>query len=295
LNCGHAHADALSFDLAAGGRTILVDPGTYTYTGSKKFRDWFRSSFAHNTLTLDDCPSSWPGGTFSWKSKANCSLGKWISNDRFDFVSGEHDGYGLAHRYSSATLERSILFLKRDYWIMRDDVIALENHRASLLFHFDSSAKPVVDGGVRDAESGFTIKCFGDGHWLEEDTWVSHCYGQKENAKTCIFSAVLRDGKDIFSFLLPGKAEIEWRVTEIPAQGGNAFTVSGANTMDLVMIRCDERVETLGYVSDSEWLWIRFSNGKVQDIVSLPEKASDSFSTDELGKLYLKLTLSETL
>src|SRR4030095_7967328 len=46
-NCGHAHADALAFELAANGRTQLVDPGTFTYTAAKDLRDWFRSSAAH--------------------------------------------------------------------------------------------------------------------------------------------------------------------------------------------------------------------------------------------------------
>ena len=46
-NCGHAHADALAFELSANGRPLLVDPGTCTYTGAKDLRDWFRSSAAH--------------------------------------------------------------------------------------------------------------------------------------------------------------------------------------------------------------------------------------------------------
>src|SRR5207237_1097227 len=54
INCGHAHADALAFDLAARGRTLLVDPGTYTYTGAGAWRDHFRRTQAHHTLTTDD-------------------------------------------------------------------------------------------------------------------------------------------------------------------------------------------------------------------------------------------------
>ena len=265
LACGHAHADALSFDLAANGRTILVDPGTYTYTGSKELRDWFRGSLAHNTVTLNGNSSSIPSGTFSWKNRAKCTLRRWVSNDRYDFVSGEHDGYDLPQRYFSATLARSILFIKGNYWIIRDEMIASEKHRAHLQFHFDSSAEPVVDGGVREAETGFTIKCFGDGRWLEEKASVSHCYGQKEQSKTCIFSASFEDPDDIFTFLLPRDAESDWSVTEVPVPGGRAFAVSGGKTLDLVIIRPAERFE---------WLWLRFVNEQLQEIVS-PQNDTD--------------------
>jgi heparinase II/III-like protein len=265
LNCGHAHADALAIDVAANGLTLLVDPGTYTYTGSKELRDWFRSSQAHNTLTLDDVSSSIPGGPFSWETKAVCRLQKWISDERFDYVSGECDG----------VLERSILFLKGNYWIVRDKMSSVSEHRGDVWFHFESSAKPFLDGALRDAESGFGIWCFGNGRWVEEDRWISHCYGQREPAKAYAFSVLFRDGDEVFSFLLPQRTETTWQVREIPAQDGRAFEVDGGKTRDLVMIRGDD------------WRWVRASGDEVEEVVALPEM--HSVSEEELQMLSSKM------
>ena len=249
LACGHAHADALSIEVAANGRTTLVDPGTYTYTGSKELRDWFRSSHAHNTITLDDQSSSIPGGAFSWTTKANCRLNGWISNDRFDFVSGQHDGF--MHLQPPATLTREILFLKRDYWILRDHVTSPTEHTGAVRFHFDSGSEP--------GSNTLEIKCFGNGRWIEEESSVSHCYGQRERAKTSVFSANFTTGDDVITFLLPRTTGNEWRVAELEAPDGRAFVVSGAKSQDLVIIRAAQSVE---------WLWIRFVNGEPNEIVS---------------------------
>src|SRR5690242_12592598 len=213
LNCGHAHADALAIDVAATGRTVLVDPGTYTYTGCKEDRDWFRSSQAHNTVTLDEVSSSIPAGPFSWETKATARLRKWISNEQFDYVSGEVSGE------RDGVHERSILFLKGNYWIVRDKISSTNEHRGDLWFHFESSAKPFLNAALRDAESGFAVWCFGpDGRWIEENRSISHCYGQKEQAKAYAFSVVFRDRDEVFSFLLPQSGETAWRVREVPAQ-----------------------------------------------------------------------------
>lgn len=247
LNCGHAHADALSIDLAVRGRTTLVDPGTYTYTGSKELRDWFRSSHAHNTVTVDGESSSVPNGAFSWKTQAGCSLQRWMSNERFDFVSGRHDGF--MRLSDPAMVTREILFLKRDYWIIRDVLSSANPHRVDLWFHFDASP---------DAESMLDIRCLGEGQWVEEEAFVSHCYGQKEPAKAGRFSVTVKGGgDDVITFLLPQQAGVEWKVAEIQAEGGRAFEVSVGNTRDIVMIRA------------GEWVWQRFIDGELQETLSI--------------------------
>lgn len=192
LNCGHAHADALSFELAVNGRTVLVDPGTYTYTGSKELRDWFRSSQAHNTVTLNNVSSSIPDTAFTWKTVSECNLLDWITSADYDFVRGEQSG-----------LVRTIFFRKRKYWIIRDTLKRPSETPADIYFHFNSDTNPCLDDGlIREPASGLTIRTVGNGRWIEENQWVSHCYGQKEPAKVFRYSALLQPGESVYTFLL---------------------------------------------------------------------------------------------
>ena len=48
----HAHADALSLQLWVDGRSVVVDPGTFTYEPGSD-RDWFRGTRAHSTVAID--------------------------------------------------------------------------------------------------------------------------------------------------------------------------------------------------------------------------------------------------
>ena len=67
---GHAHADALSIEVRHHGVDILADPGTYCYHGEGEWRQYFRSTAAHNTLALDGTDSSRSGGPFLWTRHA---------------------------------------------------------------------------------------------------------------------------------------------------------------------------------------------------------------------------------
>jgi hypothetical protein len=268
-NCGHAHADALSFDLAARGRTLLVDPGTYTYTGSKEMRDWFRSSMAHNALTVDGKSSSIPAGPFSWESIAQGETKAWISRERFDYFEGAHDGYARLH--PPVAHSRGVLFLKNDYWVIRDRVVSDGRRKCELWFHFDSSAAPALEttadsyailnestdaAGLQIA--GFAAK----GAWRKEEAAVSHCYGERQPAPAYAFSATAKGTENLITFLLPqtGAPRSTPRVREIEAIGGQAFEVVSESAQDIVMIGSGSRVETAWLASDFEWTWARFSS-----------------------------------
>ena len=99
----HAHADALSFELRLGGRPVFVDPGTYRYHGEAAWRDYFRSTVAHNTLELYGRDQARHGGPFLWLTRPNAALLSCRGLDGGDAAAVEiaHDGYaaeGAIHR-----------------------------------------------------------------------------------------------------------------------------------------------------------------------------------------------------
>jgi hypothetical protein len=248
-NCGHAHADALAIELAANGQTVLVDPGTFTYTGSRELRDWFRGSSAHNTVTIDRESSSVPADAFSWKTKTAGEQLGWIEHERFTYVSGRHHGYEQLAKPGAHT--RSILFLKHDYWILHDRVELSAKHPLNLWFHFDSTAAP----------ESLEIESFAEnGEWRTEEGWVSHCYGEKAPAPVRVFSATAQGDFDIVTFLLPPRS-ISSAVEQVEVTGGRGFELRTEHSRDLVIIRnrTAPLAQTASVVTDFDWAWLRFA------------------------------------
>ena len=236
-NCGHAHADALSFELAVNGKTVLIDPGTYTYTGSKHERDWFRSSAAHNTLTIDNESSSVSDGPFSWKTIARCECSSWITEEGFDYVAGSHDGFMRFAQPAKHT--RSILFIKNSYWVVRDVVETSGNYELQARFHLAPRLAPLPpeDNTVRVAsENGgapvLKMSAFARNiEWGKENGWISECYGERKEASVLSISVLAKGSEELVVFLLPDAGAV---VREMESQTGRAFEIEFAGRRDVL-------------------------------------------------------------
>lgn len=263
LNCGHAHADALAVNLAARGRTLLIDPGTYTYTGSSELRDYFRGTSAHNTLEIDGQPQSVPAGPFSWRRIARATPRAWTSHEAFDYFAGEHDGY---ERLDAPALHaREVLFVKNSYWVVSDQVETEGEHRYELFFHFEAGAEPRVESVEethaarerrRDAP-GLEMFAFG-GAWRREVGRVSHGYGQISHAPVLVRSASGRGSMRFVTFLVPRAASAERaRAREVETEGGEGFEIVCDGWRDLLLVGGGRARESFDVESDFKWMWAR--------------------------------------
>jgi hypothetical protein len=69
----HNHSDCLQVLLAVDGVPVLVDPGTFSYRAEDAWRDYFRSSAAHNVCAWDGADHGRTRGCFMWDRVAAVS------------------------------------------------------------------------------------------------------------------------------------------------------------------------------------------------------------------------------
>lgn len=153
----HGHADALSFTLALGGVQFLIDPGTYTYYLEPTFRSYFRSTVAHNTVTVDGLDQSTMGGPFIWltKARSHCEVVE-FSAER-DLLVGSHDGF---QRLRDPVLHRRTWDLAKPVRRLdiTDELHCEGSHHVTVHWHFAPGCDVrALDDGVSARHRGHEL------------------------------------------------------------------------------------------------------------------------------------------
>ena len=229
----HGHLDLLSFEMAAYGRSLIVDPGRYTYdeAGEINWRVLFRSTRYHNTVVVDNKNQTryeFHKKKFKISGPApGFELKAFVSQPGFDYL----HGIASSHEYP-VVHERKMLFVKGEYWLICDILRAEEKHRYDLLFHLSASAFQRVKLGYESncivVNSPNLLMMHPAAHSITagiEDGYVSARYGEKQPAPIINFS---HEGSNycFYTVLYPykqAKPDIEIITLPVPDQLANNF------------------------------------------------------------------------
>lgn len=248
MNCGHAHSDALSFELSAFGCPVLVDPGTFTYTGAPAERDAFRHSGAHNTVTVDGASASVPAGAFTWRAAANATVERWWTGGTVDYFAGRHDGF--LRLPSPVVHRRQVLFVRSGYWAIVDTLLSEETAAYEAVVHFHAAigsrltaldaARARLQPPCADPTARLLFSVVGDVtsvRWGED--WVSPAYGTKSLAPSIRVVSQGAGRRDIVTLLVPEIGDAAAAVREVPASGGRAVEIERPYDLlsDLLLVR----------------------------------------------------------
>lgn len=188
----HGHADALSITLCSRGEPILVDPGTYRYNGEHLYRQYFKGTRAHNTVTIDGLDQAVQETGFIWGRPFTAKLLGASETAEGGFVlDAVHNGYS---RLTEGPVHhgRSIYFLDRLHFLCVDRFSGSGTHSFELNFHLHPDVRISREKGWWAIEKGAAkifLMLLGAGGFRfvtgEEDPpfgWFSASYGAKKRS-----------------------------------------------------------------------------------------------------------------
>lgn len=270
--CGHGHADALSIVCSAQGTNWLVDPGTFVYTASREWRDYFRSTHAHNTVVVDERGQSEPIEAFKWRDICPARLERWATSPNLDYASGVHDGYKrlsepVAHR-------RRVVFVKPDRWFLLDELSGRGPHSLEFLFHFCPDVRLHIEGPGCWAEKGSSRFFLATDPRLTLDTifggesrlrgWYSRDYGHHEPAAVLVGKIHCSVPARFPWILWPGAPD-EARLEQVPGQNATWTLETDTQIDRFIFSDTEQQKADPEATTDSVFAFLRQSlNGKVE-------------------------------
>lgn len=255
----HGHYDALNFEMAAYGHSLVVDPGRYTYsehtTDGINWRHKFKGTAAHNTVVVDGLDQMPYRCGRPVDPEPETILKQFVSTTGFDFLHGQVS----SHQYP-VVHERMVFFMLPEYWIVTDRLSAENSHSYDLYFHLASRAQDQTrlasDGVCHVIHSPNLLvaqACCPDTKVAIEQGYVSPEYGIKHPAPVITFSKQ-QTGTTFFNTVLyPFKdAPPVLQVTQIPVhQNGRLCNSHEASALHISLKTPESYFEDYYFVNHS--------------------------------------------
>jgi hypothetical protein len=211
----HGHADALSFCFSYGGEEFLIDPGTFTYYSSEKWRSYFRGTGAHNTVRVDGQDQSVSVGTFLWQETADCWQESLEVTDDSVEVVGSHNGY--CRLLDPVTHTRKLELVKKSRALIITDYLRCNSvHDIEVLFHFSEKCRiceigtgcfEVVNGTKRifmRIDSRLKVELY-RGSEQPISGWISRSFGVKESSFTLVARTTIMESSHFQTEITAGQ------------------------------------------------------------------------------------------
>lgn len=192
----HKHNDQLSFELHLAGVPLIVDPGSYVYTGDPAARNAFRSTAGHNTLQIDEAEQHdfKPEWLFRMFAAGVPSHGEFRAEGNGAWYRGTFGGYRrLSH---PVVHERAfaIDFAARQL-VLRDTLTGTGEHRLTWRFHCAPGIGALAAGSVAHFESAagrWVLECPAGLIPKIDPGWYSPSYGVRMSSAVVTVLATAR-------------------------------------------------------------------------------------------------------
>jgi hypothetical protein len=188
---GHFHNDVGAVTLAVSGKRLLVDPGSYLYTPSRQWREYFRSVKHHSTFYIHDHePIPFDDRLFALKIpvKNSVNRGEGVSSVARD--ESNHNPFSLTHdlykRYGLQAQRNVEIGELEDRITITDSwhAVGITQHNLMSEWNFTLApqvrVKTIFNNELLLSNEGVLVRLWSEQlEFTIENGWVAQGYGEK--------------------------------------------------------------------------------------------------------------------
>ncbi len=200
---GHGHHDALSFELSLNGRPLIVDRGSFIYTGNPQKRNEYRRTASHNVLQVD----GFEMGSFDernfWRLGNEArpyGVSTRMALNGVLTIEAAHDGYKRLP--DPVSYRRRFVLFPSSRFQMIDFLFSYSSHDVKRFFHFEAGLALKMDGNKLLISTAEKELC--ELSWAQDtkaelvEDRISPHYGVEIPSQTLILSDAVRGETELY-------------------------------------------------------------------------------------------------